>query len=60
MEQSCSSLHITKDLVTKLEIIKIILSNYENELYDEIYDEIYTSNDSKKYLKTKPDLEQKR
>ena len=30
MEQSCSSLHITKDIVTKLEIIKILLEEWYN------------------------------
>lgn len=53
--ESCSRLHITKDFVTKLEIFKILLLEYE----DEIYQDIINDESFKKYLKIKSDLEQK-
>lgn len=50
MENSCPRLHISKDFVKKLEIFKILISKYEDEIYNDII-----KNDSKTYLKTKPD-----
>ena len=54
MEHSCSQLHITKDFVSKLEVFKILLLKYEEEIYQDIDNEI-----SKKYLKIKLEKEQK-
>ena len=53
--ESCSRLHINKDFITKLEIFKILLLEYE----DEIYQDIINDEQFKKYLKVKSELEQK-
>ena len=54
MDQTCSQLHISKDFITKLEIFKILLLKYEEEIYQDIEKDI-----SKKYLKTKSEVEKK-
>ena len=55
METSCSRLHITRDIVNKLEIFKILLAKYE----EEIYQSIINDNNNKKYLKTNLSLIEK-
>ena len=52
MDSSCPPIHINKDFLTKLEIFKILIYQYEDEIYCDIIKIALLG----KYLKTKEDI----
>lgn len=51
MENSCPILHINSDFLQKLEIFKILLNQYNEEIYQDILQECINKN----YLRIKSD-----